>query len=639
MPYSIVLFVCRHLRLFRACGSISILSLTVVAACGGASGDGARSDSRVTGDEGDVSQPVKLSYYDGVDQVNGVTMMRVVGNAAQGVLHYGQLIGDSIAIWAAEKSYAFSLPCTNRGSGMGEWRDTNDNQDLDAGDQMILAWSYCSNPAVGGALEGVIRIDLMDGTLDTDAAQTTLQMSVSMQDLYLRDGLSPTQTVGRLHVIHEETLGQVSISVSSAQGSLRIIDAELEIHVADFTATKTLNTENYGYTFNYAGRLEFPDPGQHLNFATDIPFHGFVEAAPQGGQLSLYGRDGSVARLIASDSTEEAGDFRADYDADGRDETLSTIAWWELVEGLMGQAVSKLLNGNPDVPAKLLRLPAEAHDIAILGEGYVSLPDLGQVLEFDPDSMKLVQRHDVGAQPRGLDVGSGSLWIARKGGLTRLLLNAKFQAHIELTDLWGNDNGWDVAHLSNGQVVLSSEPDLGQPHYLATVSIENNEIIGAQRTMPEYSFDGAIRFGRARLAHTQADQTTLHALSFDDAGPRYMLLGSIPPAAGTEAETFIQVNRRIVTGSGQIFNDVDLELLGNLEGGAMAYSPYIYVSRGKTILIYGLDPMGTPQLKGRIHHNCPSGTDVHMITHRESLTDYLYLLRDDMVCRIPIPNQ
>ena len=64
-------------------------------------------------------------------------------------------------------------------------------------------------------------------------------------------------------------------------------------------------------------------------------------------------------------------------------------------------------------------LPSRPGAVAT-GEGsvWVTLPDRGDVIQIDPETMSIVDTMSVGANPVGIAVGADSVWVANGGNST-----------------------------------------------------------------------------------------------------------------------------------------------------------------------------------------------------------------------------
>lgn len=307
----------------------SVISLALLAACGGGGGDSGTPISPVSS-----SLSISAANYQQVAQVvmsttgyltdaGDFALGEPSGAAAQSTRH----VKAQQARPRATSSE--TLSCTQGGSLQLSFNDQNNNGSWDVGDTLRATAINCRED--GLTLQGGLGLNAkaLSGSFGSGSYSATLQLS--LENFIITEGSDTSTGNGNLDMQISVTAGTTeltlvvdAISVAGTEAgqlynhSLRDARLNLRLPLAGGGTSSTSGTVSSSKLGDKSVRIETPTP--------------FVTAAqaqfPSSGQMLISGANGSKLRLSAQSAALAL--LELDADGDGSYETRSTKAWSEL---------------------------------------------------------------------------------------------------------------------------------------------------------------------------------------------------------------------------------------------------------------------------------------------------------------------
>lgn len=600
---------------------------------------------------------MRLGAADNPDTFPAVDVTIFAAALGESLLQIGQVTNLALAQLVEQTTSFTSLRCEDNAQDSQEysieWLDRDSDGSVNPGDQIKLEYDRCSMQALGAQVSGSVSMMMRSGTLDASQSQTSMEFFMTLRSLSISDTLPVS---GTWLFRHTEHLGRATISVHSTETPARVSmdagGAPLTVLVSEFSAEKSLSYPDYGNTFAYSGRFDFPQLDAFVELSTDTPFSGSFAEPPSSGGLTLTGGAGTQGQLRARPVDADL-EFRGEYDGDGLfDDDRLPLMWTEVLIGSSLVPLFPMLESNYilppfDVRAEVLELPGEGHALEAgwdFSNVYVSLPNLGDVVRIDPASFAIAEHIAVGPEPRGMHLGWERLHVARRGGLSSISLRDGSLVTLELGSVWDAEQGWDVSAASPIQLLISAKPDAGRSAYLASVEYEPQPdgypfFAPVKRALDGESLQSALIFAPSEFGSPGAyaaqlsDPAVVYEFDGVDLTPvatqRRVLETSISSEEGPSPTlTLSDMQNLVFTSAGQALDTTDLSAVGNIVPGPnTVLDEHIIVSQGNSLIWHSLATLKETQ---RLRHNCPDGATKAVL----ATGDAILILRGDYLCRV-----
>ncbi|MEA2459925.1 MAG: hypothetical protein QOH90_102 [Actinomycetota bacterium] len=147
---------------------------------------------------------------------------------------------------------------------------------------------------------------------------------------------------------------------------------------------------------------------------------------------------------------------------------------------LAGDALAMLDLGSGDLKGSTV-LESRPGDIAVGAGGvWVTLPDRGEVIRIDPETMTISDTIHVGADPSGITIGKGSVWVSNGGSSTVSRISPETDDVVQTIELPGGPAG--IAFGAGGVWVANSfnasvshiDPESGE--IMATIGVGDRPV-------------------------------------------------------------------------------------------------------------------------------------------------------------------
>lgn len=560
-----------------------VLLATVLAACSGGGG----SDSGGTtppptnpggNDPPPVLEPVKL-----MPQGYQYTV-QAVGPLLDLTMQLGQLAAITFSVREATAGTAQYAESCESGQITVDLVDNDRNQQLSAGDRMVLRFASCvSGDATTNA---VLNIDV--ASLTETIAQNVIDLRLTIESFTVRaDNITTTITGG---VNNLWTAGPSSDRFVITGARLATSGYGSPKRIENFTVDLTQNYSTYEYRLTWRGDVAAEGLGT-FRFDTDAVMLGQLGRYPEAGAWTIYG-DQSAVRLEEGAYGEtlpgEVG-LVQDFDGDGIFVPARVSLLW-----LEGFDMSMFDSFRPGVT-----LPADQPTIHVLKGRvvtllsqptfqaladivvdptrdtlYASSPASNEVVAVSTSTYHITDRIPVGSTPKDLylpaDASEVMVALNRGGAIARINPETRQFQRME-TAVANNASAPEVIIGAGDAVYVTSFPSrTGQgivPHYFAKGSRTTNaverfadSIAPTVHASTELTADGRFLFT------TEIDGNDTHLVKRDL---------SLPGAPIVASRTFTYMiddrfalnpdGRTLVLARGEILRTSDFEQIATIQ--------------------------------------------------------------------------
>lgn len=228
-----------------------------------------------------------------------------------------------------------TVPCDGGGYYTVFVNDTNNNQDLDAGDNGTLSFAGCrliSNEIITGKLTLAVN----SGRTYNGEIVSTINISVMLEGF--------TTQIGDVSAVANGTFGMTATPVVYGASNIRVVTPLLTNQVTQAGTTKVFQFKNYSvdatggaYSASFAvnGNVSVPTLGANTAEVKTIERFAFTSGMTNtattvtSGKLEIAFRDGGKVRVTALGETGVK--IELDRQNDGIYEESKTISWMDML--------------------------------------------------------------------------------------------------------------------------------------------------------------------------------------------------------------------------------------------------------------------------------------------------------------------
>jgi len=316
--------------------------------------------------------------------------------------------------------------CSAGGSVTLSVDNANDNDVIDAGDTLTVAYAACNGNVTGHYLLQVTNASFDQGIL------TALAGAVSFEIDFIGSADAALSGTGDFaFTVTATTLNWLGtdLRVTYSSGGL--------METFDDARVRKIYRHNGTHSFGFDGTVDSDFVGGRFTVETEQAFEGVEGEWPTSGKLVVGGRNTSTVSYAPGPQPQLVS-VEIDADGNGVVDDLAHILEWSAISSGFGFGVSEDVDvpppsNEPDLIGRRIALGAAAKDLAVnpsRGQFYVTIPSQNELLVFSADTLEVVRRVRLPSRPSGVSVsadgnevivglaGSGTISILDAGTFT-----------------------------------------------------------------------------------------------------------------------------------------------------------------------------------------------------------------------------
>jgi len=217
-----------------------------------------------------------------------------------------------------------TVDCFNSGSMSFTFDDSDNNQQLSAGDSMSFNANNCTED--GETTNGSMTMNIVSLIGDLDVAPNSMQLSIQANNFTITEGVESFTLNGGMTMSASTSVGEL-VTYSITGSSIQVTEGGVSASLINFSIETSEDNSilPYAYTLDLNATVDSAELGGSVTIVTDIVFAGSGLDNPSSGQATITGANNSRVTLIALDSVN----VRLEVDADGNGSVETIDTTWD----------------------------------------------------------------------------------------------------------------------------------------------------------------------------------------------------------------------------------------------------------------------------------------------------------------------